>query len=155
LTISHGSWLWIPGLAAARRPGMTALLRHHGISESSNPGNLDLAHIARLDVRRHAVGAHPHHIAGHDGTVFADLRNVRRRIEDHVVGLEPLPDLTVDPDGGVHRIEIGADRDPRAHRLECVTILCAPLRAVVRLPAALAHVVADGPAEYMIERLCP
>src|SRR6185503_4698690 len=32
-------------------------------------------------------------------------------------------------------------------------VLGAPQRAVVRLPGALAHVVADGPAEHVIERL--
>ena len=42
--------------------------------------------------------------------------------------------------------------DPRPHRLERVAILGAPERAVVRLPGALAHVVADGPAEHVIER---
>ena len=48
---------------------------------------------------------------------------------------------------------VGAGDDPRSHRLERVGVLAAPHRAVAALPFALAHIVADGPAEHMLERL--
>src|SRR5262249_3059722 len=61
--------------------------------------------------------------------------------------------LAVQAHRGRHLAVVHAGDDPRPHRLEAVRVLRAPHRAVAALPGALAHVVADRPAEHVVGRL--
>ena len=94
-----------------------------------------------------AFGPHPHDVAGLEGQVLRHPADEGGGSKKHVVGLEADLLCSVDTDPGLGRIEIKIGLDPRTHRLEGVGVLGAPQGAVVGLPGAFAHVVADRPAE--------
>ena len=51
----------------------------------------------------------------------------------------------------VVRVKVGDD--PRAHRLEGVSVLGPPHRSISSLPGALTDIVSDGVAKHVIQRL--
>src|SRR6516225_6093815 len=120
---------------------------HHRVAEGPDPGDLDLDRVAMLDVLRGALGPHPHHVAGLERQVLRHPADEGGRPENHVVGLEPDLFGSVDADPGLGRIEIKIGLDPRTHRFESVGVLGAPQGAIVGLPGAFAHIVADRPAK--------
>ena len=128
-------------------------LRDEPVAQGADAGDLDLDHVARLDVGRGAVGAHPDHVARPQREIFRQLHDERLDAEDHVVGVEAAGLLAVDLDDGFHLVEIDIGLDPRSHRLEGVGILGAPQPAIGLLPAALADIVADGVAEHAGHRV--
>ena len=72
---------------------------------------------------------------------------------DHVVGAEFVRFLVIDAHDRHRLVEVEIGLDPRPHRLEGVAVLGAPQRPVLALPGALAHIVADRPAEDAAERV--
>ena len=127
--------------------------RDKTVAQGADAGDIDLDHVARLDVGRCAVGSHPDHVARPQREIFRQFDDERLDAEDHVVGVEAAGFLAVDPDGGLHPVEIDVGFDPRSHRLEGVGVLGAPQPAVGLLPGAFADIVADGVAEHAGHRV--
>src|SRR6516165_3523524 len=131
-----------------------AVLLYHRVGKRSDAVDRDLGNLAR-DHGRRLVCSQPQHVAGAQRDVAGHHADEVVGVEEHVAGGEGGLYLAVDPYLGGRRKRVGSGDDPRPHRLERVTVLAAPERAVAALPAARADVVPDRPAEHRLLRLVP
>src|ERR1044071_6157507 len=128
-------------------------LAYDRVAQGADAGDLDFADVAMLQVARPAVRPHPDDVARIQRQILRHPAEELGDAMDHVVGRETVGDLVIDPHDRLRRIEVEIGLDPRPHGLERVGVLGAPQGAVAPLPSALAHVVADGPAEHDRQRI--
>src|SRR5919109_2556349 len=79
--------------------------------------------------------------------VPADLSDMASRVEKHVPGVELYAYLAINPYRGLQVVGVEVSGDPGAHGLEGIGVLRTPQGAVLKLPGALADVVANGIAQ--------
>ena len=76
------------------------------VAQDADPGDLDLDHVARLEIGRGAVGPHPDDIAGIEREIAAHRTEISRDAEQHSVGGKAQRLLTVDAHDGLEVVEL-------------------------------------------------
>src|SRR5258708_11351714 len=123
----------------------------HGVTQRPDPRNLYLDHVSRGHVLGNAIGSEPDHVPRLQGAVLGDVVDMGRNVEQHVPGVELVDDHSVYADGRPHVLRIETGNDPAPHRLAGVAVLAAQQGRILPLPGALANVIADRPAEHVVQ----
>src|SRR6266511_1925297 len=143
----RGAVIPIPCRQDVEREKASLLFGHHVVPEGADAADLDLHHVPRPHVRGGALRTQPDDVPRVERAVPADLGDMAGRVEKHVPGVELHVDLAINPYRGLQVVRVEVSGNPGAHGLEGIGVLRTPQGAVLKLPGALADVVADGIAQ--------
>src|SRR5512134_2504300 len=112
---------------------MVLRVRDYGIAQGADSRNLDLNHVAGVDLLYSTRGSGEYDVAGVQGGVLADAAHDGVAVVNHAGGAAPVRLASVQAGDDFEVMGVHVGFDPRTHGAEGVAALLTPVR-YIRVP---------------------